>query len=50
VSVPIDWSELGNVKAANQYTVQNLMQLISRRRADPWAAIGRIRQSLPKLK
>ena len=50
VSVPIDWSELGSLKAANQYTVQNLMQRLSRRRKDPWAIIGRIKQSLPKLK
>ena len=48
VSVPIDWSELGSLKAANQYTVQNLMQRLSRQRTDPWAAIGRVKQSLPK--
>jgi bifunctional non-homologous end joining protein LigD len=50
VSVPIDWSELGTLKSANQYTVQNLMQRLSRRRKDPWAMIGRVKQSLPKLK
>jgi bifunctional non-homologous end joining protein LigD len=50
VSVPIDWSELTGLKAANQYTVQNLMQRLSRLRTDPWASIGRIKQSLPKLK
>jgi len=50
VSVPIDWSELGSLKAPNQYTVQNLMQRLSRLRADPWATIGRIKQQLPKLK
>ena len=50
VSVPIDWSELGSVKAANQYTVQNLIKRLSHRRADPWDEIGRIRQPLPKLK
>jgi bifunctional non-homologous end joining protein LigD len=50
VSVPIDWSELGSLKSANQYTVQNLMQRLARVRKDPWAAIGRIKQTLPKLK
>ena len=50
VSVPIDWSELGSLKAANQYTVQNLTQRLSRVRSDPWAAIGRTKQSLPKFK
>jgi bifunctional non-homologous end joining protein LigD len=50
VSVPIDWSELGGLKAANQFTVENLAQRLSRIRSDPWAAIGRIKQSLPSLK
>lgn len=50
VSTPIDWSELGSLKAANQYTVQNLMQRLSRQRTDPWAAIDRVKQSLPKLR
>jgi len=50
VSVPVDWEELGSLKAANQYTVKNLMQRLSRQRKDPWATISRMRQSLPKLK
>jgi bifunctional non-homologous end joining protein LigD len=50
VSVPIEWSELGTLKAANQYTVQNLVQRLSRLRTDPWANIGRIKQSLPNFK
>ena len=50
VSVPIDWSELGSLKAANQYTVENLAQRLSRARSDPWAAIARTKQSLPTLK
>ncbi|HKA76496.1 MAG TPA: DNA ligase D [Pseudolabrys sp.] len=50
VSVPIEWSELGSLKSADQYTVQNLMQRLSRLRKDPWATIGRIKQSLPKFK
>ena len=48
VSVPIDWSELGSLKSANQYTVENLAQRLSRVRSDPWAAIGRAKQALPK--
>jgi bifunctional non-homologous end joining protein LigD len=50
VSVPVDWSELGSLKGADQYTVTNLLQRLSRMREDPWAAIGRIKQPLPKLK
>jgi bifunctional non-homologous end joining protein LigD len=50
VSVPIDWDELGALKSANQYTVGNIMQRLSRLKKDPWAGIGRVRQALPKLK
>jgi bifunctional non-homologous end joining protein LigD len=50
VSVPVEWSELGNHKGANQYTVQNVMQRLSKLRKDPWASIGRVKQALPKFK
>ena len=50
VSVPLEWSELASLKAANQYTVKNLMQRLSRMQKDPWATIGRIKQPLPRLK
>jgi bifunctional non-homologous end joining protein LigD len=48
VSTPLDWSELGSLKSANQYTVRNLAQRLARLRKDPWANIGRLRQTLPK--
>lgn len=50
VSVPVDWAELGGLKGANQYTVQNLMQRLSKLRKDPWASIGRVKQALPNFK
>lgn len=50
VSVPIDWSELSSLKSANQYTVLNVMQRLSRMKKDPWTGIGRVRQVLPKVK
>ncbi len=50
VAVPIDWSELGSLKGANQYTVQNVMQRMSKPRKDSWATMGRIKQALPKFK
>ncbi len=49
VSTPIDWAELGALKSADQYTVKNLPQRLSRLRKDPWAGIARVKQSLPKL-
>jgi bifunctional non-homologous end joining protein LigD len=50
VSVPIDWSELGALKSADQYTVKNLSTRLARLRKDPWAGIGRVKQKLPKFK
>jgi bifunctional non-homologous end joining protein LigD len=50
VSVPIEWSELGALKSASQYTVKNLLQRLARQRKDPWANIGRAKQALPKFR
>ncbi len=50
VSVPIDWSELGTFKDMNQYTVLNLPARLAKLGKDPWAAIGRMKQALPKFK
>lgn len=50
VSTPIEWSELGTLKSANQFTVLNLPARLKRLRKDPWANIGRLKQALPKLK
>ncbi len=50
VSMPIDWSELGSLKSAAQYTVSNAMQRLSRQRQDPWANIDRLKQTLPNFK
>ena len=47
VSTPIEWTELGTLKAADQYTVLNLPARLARLRKDPWATIGRLRQKLP---
>ncbi len=49
VSVPIDWSELGSLKSASQYTVLNLSARLKRLRKDPWAMIGRSKQKLPRF-
>jgi bifunctional non-homologous end joining protein LigD len=50
VAVPVAWSELGSLKASNQYTVRNLSQRLSRLRSDPWAVMARTRQGVPKFK
>jgi len=49
VSTPVQWSELGSLKSAGQYTVKNLKVRLARLRKDPWANIARMKQKLPKL-
>jgi bifunctional non-homologous end joining protein LigD len=50
VSMPIEWSELGSLRSANEHTVKNALQRLSRLRKDPWAGIGAVKQLLPTLK
>ena len=50
VAVPLAWSELGGLRAANQYTVKNIPQRLSKLAADPWAGMARTRQGLPKFR
>jgi bifunctional non-homologous end joining protein LigD len=47
VSTPITWEELGAQPGADRYTVLNLPQRLAQLRKDPWADIGKIKQSLP---
>ena len=49
VAMPVAWSEPGRLKSANQYTVENALQRLSRLKKDPWARIGRSKQALPAL-
>ena len=49
VAVPVDWSELGSLKSAHQYTVQNVMQRLGRLKKDPWVAMARVKQALPEF-
>jgi bifunctional non-homologous end joining protein LigD len=50
VAVPLSWGELSSLKAANQYTVKNISQRLSKLGADPWAGMGRSSPALPKFK
>lgn len=47
VSVPLSWEELGAQKAPNLFTVLNLSKRLAKQHKDPWAEIGRVKQSLP---
>jgi bifunctional non-homologous end joining protein LigD len=50
VAVPLAWSELSSLRSANQYTVKNIAQRLSKLTSDPWAGLARSRQALPKFK
>jgi bifunctional non-homologous end joining protein LigD len=48
VSMPVSWEELGATTGGNQYTVLNATKRLGRLKEDPWNAINRIRQKLPR--
>jgi bifunctional non-homologous end joining protein LigD len=50
VSTPVTWSELGRIKAANQYTVLNISKRLASLKRDSWRDLGRVRQKLPDLR
>jgi bifunctional non-homologous end joining protein LigD len=47
VSVPLAWDELSPAIKPNHFTVENLPARLERMRKDPWAALSKIRQTLP---
>ena len=47
VATPIHWDELEQLASAAYYRVRNLGPRLKRLRRDPWAAMTRLRQSLP---
>ena len=49
VSTPVDWDELGPKLAPNKFTMLNIGRRLGALKKDPWADIGKVRQSLPKL-
>jgi bifunctional non-homologous end joining protein LigD len=50
VGTPLAWEELPSLTAANLYTLDNIENRMARLGADPWAEIGKIKQTLPKAK
>ena len=48
VSMTIDWEQLPELVSSAQWTLANAAHHLATRRADPWAALQRSRQSLPK--
>ena len=51
VSMPLAWRELSPRLDPQHFTILTVPKLLARRRSDPWAEIGRMRQDLgPALK
>ncbi|HXD87845.1 MAG TPA: hypothetical protein VN641_15230, partial [Urbifossiella sp.] len=48
VSTPIDWKELDDLGGANAFTIRNIGRRLDKRKRDPWAEIGGLRQGLAK--
>lgn len=48
VAMPLAWSELGKLQAANAFTMDVALDKLRRRRADPWADIDQIKQNLAR--
>jgi bifunctional non-homologous end joining protein LigD len=46
ISVPLTWSELPRVKAANQFTLSDVPKRLKSLKKDPWEGIERVRQSI----
>lgn len=46
VSVPIHWDELNADLQPSRYTVRTVPERLSRLKEDPWAGIGKVRQSI----
>jgi bifunctional non-homologous end joining protein LigD len=47
VAMPLTWTQLATLRAANQFTLINAARHIGRRRVDPWQGIDEIEQTLP---
>jgi len=48
VAMPLDWSQLARLPSGDAFTIDNALAHVRKRRADPWAGIDRVRQSLPR--
>jgi bifunctional non-homologous end joining protein LigD len=48
IATPLSWEELPNLSAADLYTIDNIGNRMAHLRGDPWAAMPKIAQTLPK--
>jgi bifunctional non-homologous end joining protein LigD len=50
IATPLAWEELPSLTAAALYTLGNIENRMAQLGSDPWADMGKIRQTLPKAK
>jgi bifunctional non-homologous end joining protein LigD len=50
VSTPVDWDELSPKLTPDKFTMLNIGRRLGALKNDPWADIGKVKQSLPKLR
>ena len=49
VAMPLDWAELTPDLDPSRFSVRTAAAFVSRRKDDPWRALAKLRQRLPKL-
>jgi bifunctional non-homologous end joining protein LigD len=47
VAMPLPWSEVGPRLDPKRFTVETVPGILRRRRKDPWAEMGKLRQTIP---
>lgn len=50
VAMPVAWEALARVRSGDEFTIENTVKRLKRRRIDPWADIGSIKQPLPVVR
>lgn len=48
VALPIAWGDLAKLKRADAFTIKDVPAKLKRRRKDPWAGIGEVKQNLAR--
>jgi bifunctional non-homologous end joining protein LigD len=49
VAMPLRWSELGKLKSGHDFDIHSTPKRLARLRADPWAGMDELRQSLDEV-
>jgi bifunctional non-homologous end joining protein LigD len=48
ISVPVDWNAIDELKGGDQFRFADILELVRKRRRDPWAGLPKSRQRLTK--